>query len=158
MAAVEIYRPILGINDSKQLTPSQRRCLAKEIKRHAVQIYFGQASNDEIDSLGLATAQRLAYYRCLEHISADLVLTDNISLPNPPYLFKYIKSVKGDQFFYPVAAASIVAKVFRDRVMKIYHQFHPQYNWRNNAGYGTPAHKKALDAIGPSPLHRTSFL
>ena len=152
--AVEIYHPLTGVHDSKLISVKQRILLAGEIELYSQQLSFGQASNIEIDVLGLSEALELAYQRCLEKMVFDLVLTDNYRISNHPH----IKIVKGDQFFYPVAAASIVAKVFRDQLMGVYHQFYPQYSWRNNAGYGTPAHKKALDVIGPSPLHRQSFL
>lgn len=154
VAAVEIYRPILGINDSKLLSASRRELLADQISRSALQIAFGSASNDEIDQLGLSAAQELAYHRCLDVMTFDLVLTDNYWLKP----IRHIKAVKGDSLFYPVAAASIVAKVYRDQLMSVYHQAHPEYLWGQNAGYGTLAHIKALDAIGPSPLHRKSFL
>ncbi|MDO8649694.1 MAG: ribonuclease HII [Candidatus Berkelbacteria bacterium] len=154
VAAVEIYLPIIGINDSKLLSAKQRFLLNNLITHNSQQLSIGQASNAEIDHLGLSVALELAYQRCLEKITFDLVLTDNFRLPNLPY----IKIVKGDQLFYPVSAASIVAKVFRDQLMCVYDSFHPHYCWHQNAGYGTPAHKKALDTIGPSLLHRQSFL
>lgn len=155
VAAVEIYQPINGINDSKLLSAQKRELLAHQIHYSALQISFGIASNDEIDQLGLAAAQRLAYERALADISVDLLLTDRV---HPAGVPRFISAIRGDSLFYPVAAASIVAKVYRDRLMSVYHQAHPEYCWRQNAGYGTLAHKKALDAIGPCPLHRQSFL
>lgn len=154
VAAVEIYQPIIGVNDSKLIKPSRRGQLAKEITRLALQLSFGASSNEEIDSLGLSAALELAYQRCLAQMGFELVLTDNYHLGHLPHL----KTVKGDQFFYPVAAASIVAKVYRDQLMRVYHQFHPQFGWETNVGYGTANHKKALDNIGSSSLHRQSFL
>ncbi|MDP3992703.1 MAG: ribonuclease HII [bacterium] len=154
VAAVEIYQPINGINDSKLLTRAKRELLSDLISQSAKQVRFGQASNLEIDELGLAAAQRLAYERCLDGMSFDLALTDFYALKG----IKHLKAIKGDQLFYPVAAASIVAKVHRDQLMSVYHQAHPDYLWADNAGYGTRAHKKALGSIGPSPLHRQSFL
>jgi ribonuclease HII len=154
VAAVEIYVPIVGINDSKLFSANKRVLLTRQIIQESQQLSFGQASNIEIDSLGLSAALRLAYQRCLERMIFDLVLTDDYKLPSLPY----VKCIKGDQLFYPVSAASIVAKVFRDQLMNVYHSFYPRYYWLQNAGYGTPAHKKALDLIGPSPLHRQSFL
>lgn len=154
VAAVEIYQPITGINDSKLLSRAKREILSDQISQSAKQVQFGQASNAEIDDLGLSAAQQLAYDRCLDRLIYDLVLTDFYALKG----IKHLKAVKGDQLFYPVSAASIIAKVYRDQLMAIYHQSHPQYNWRQNAGYGTAEHKKALDSIGPSPLHRMTFL
>lgn len=155
VVAVEIYQPIDGVNDSKLLSASCRKLLADQIRQHALQIAFGSASNNEIDQLGLAVAQKLAYERCLADIRFDLLLTDHLHLPGGG---GFISAVRGDSLFYPVAAASIVAKVCRDQLMRIYHQFHPRYCWYKNVGYGTPAHQKTLDAIGPSPVHRLSFL
>ncbi|MEK7170980.1 MAG: ribonuclease HII [Patescibacteria group bacterium] len=154
VAAVEIYRPIPGINDSKLLTASQRESLVYQIRRSALQIAFGSASNDEIDQLGLSAAQRLAYQRALADLDFDLLLTDHI---HPWGVTRFISAIKGDSLFYPVAAASIVAKVYRDQLMSVYHQFHPQYNWLQNAGYGTDQHQKMTMKHGSTALHRRSF-
>ncbi|MCR4277391.1 MAG: ribonuclease HII, partial [Candidatus Berkelbacteria bacterium] len=121
VAAVEIYVPIVGINDSKLLSAKQRLSLSDQIAQGSQQLSFGQASNDEIDNLGLRAALELAYQRCLEQMTFDLVLTDNYYLSAHPH----IKSIRGDQFFYPVAAASIVAKVYRDRLMRVYAEQFP---------------------------------
>ncbi len=154
VGAVELNHPIDGINDSKLLTGSRRTELAALIARHARQISFGQASNEEIDQLGLGAALKLAYHRCLDRIEFDLVLTDHYALKR----ITHLRAVRGDSLFYPVAAASIVAKVYRDQLMSVYHQFHPQFNWRKNVGYGTLEHRQLVNKIGPSPLHRRSFL
>lgn len=154
VAAVEIYRQILGINDSKLLSAQKRELLASQISYSALQISFGLASNDEIDQLGLATAQRLAYRRCLAGAEFDLVLSDDYGLK--PII--HFRAVKGDSLFYPVAAASIVAKVYRDQLMRESAEKFPNYFWHTNVGYGTLEHKIALDTIGPSSMHRKSFL
>src|SRR3990167_4278265 len=133
VAAVEIYVPIVGINDSKLLSARRRVLLANQITQSSRQLSFGQASNNEIDRLGLSAALELAYQRCLEHMIFDLVLTDFYTLKG----LRHIKAIKGDQLFYPVAAASVVAKVYRDQLMAVYHHFHPRYSWQKNAGYGT---------------------
>ncbi len=153
VAAVELTTEIPGINDSKLVTAIQRHILSQHIRTLAEQIRFGWATNTEIDELGLAAAQRLAYNRALENINAELVLTDNISLERP-----HISKVRGDQYFYSVATASIVAKTLRDTLMRSYHQFLPNYLWDRNAGYGTQAHFDAIQRHGISSLHRTSFL
>lgn len=101
----------------------------------------------------MAAAQRLAYQRALAEIEAELVLTDNVALERP-----HISKVHGDQYFYSVAAASIVAKTLRDTLMGSYHQFFPDYLWQNNAGYGTKAHLDAISRRGTTKLHRVSFL
>lgn len=153
VAAIEITQEIPDIFDSKKIPRQKREFLAIEIIKKASQVKFGQASNYEIDSLGVSQALKLAYQRALENISADLVLTDNFFLPDSPHL----RSLKGDQIFYPTAAASIVAKVFRDQLMRIYHGFYPRYDWINNVGYGTSRHYEGLRKYGISDLHRQSF-
>lgn len=155
VAAVELTLEIADIDDSKRLNPSQRASLAAKIHRGAKQIRFGQVSNKEIDELGLTGAQRLAYQRSLELIDADLILTDNYY---PPIASRCLSAVRGDQLFYPVAAASIVAKVYRDQLMKLYDRFFPAYLWESNVGYATAQHLQALKMHGLSPLHRESFL
>jgi len=153
VAAVEISAEIPGVTDSKLINPAARVILSQHIRIMAEQIRFGWATNREIDELGLAAAQRLAYQRALENVEAELVLTDNIALDRP-----HIAKIRGDQYFYSVAAASIVAKTLRDTLMHSYHQFFPNYLWDNNAGYGTKAHFDAITRHGPTKLHRNSFL
>ncbi|MEX2012290.1 MAG: ribonuclease HII [Patescibacteria group bacterium] len=153
VCAIELTSEIAGINDSKLINPPGRVILCGQIRALAEQIRFGWATNLEIDELGLAAAQRLAYQRALNDIDAELVLTDNIALDRP-----HISKVRGDQFFYSVAAASIVAKTLRDTLMRSYHQFFPNYFWQNNAGYGTKAHFDAIARHGTTKLHRQSFL
>lgn len=154
VAVVQIDQFITGINDSKQVRASLRRTLAEQINRQAEQIAVGLASNAEIDRLGLSRALRLAYDRALAKIKADLFLTDNYSLPGRPHF----RAIKGDQFFYPTAAASIVAKVYRDQLMGVYHCFYPHFGWQTNVGYGTLFHRQNIERYGSSPLHRQLFL
>ncbi|HUD20982.1 MAG TPA: ribonuclease HII [Candidatus Saccharimonadales bacterium] len=154
VAAVEIDERIFGVDDSKLLTAVKRESLNTDIRRAARQLQIGQASNQEIDSLGVSAALRLAYNRALENIYADLVLTDFFNLESLPY----ITAAKGDQLFYPVAAASIVAKVYRDNLMKKLHQKFPDYGWADNAGYGTVRHRAKIKEIGPCEWHRLTWL
>jgi len=153
VAAVEINFKIVGVNDSKLILNPKRRTLAEQIHRQASQISFGLVSNAEIDRLGLSAAQRLAYDRALTNIKADLILTDNYPLLGG----HYCRAIKGDRLFYPTAAASIVAKVYRDQLMRVYHQFHPGYGWVTNVGYGTVEHRAALADMGRCSLHRLTF-
>ena len=153
VAAVEIYEPIFGINDSKLLSPRARNYYSDIISKLSTQIRLGSSSNEEIDQLGLSAALKLAYKRCLETAIFDLVLTDNYHLPNTPH----ISSIKGDRFFYPVAAASIVAKVYRDRLMRKLDKKIKGYNFSSHKGYGTKEHQAKLKKLGPSKAHRMFY-
>ena len=154
VAAVEIYKKIDGIHDSKLLSKRQRTVTAEIIAQQAKQIRFGVAQSTEIDMLGLTKATELAYSRCLSQCLFDLILTDNVKIPS----VKFLSSIKGDRFFYPVSAASIVAKVYRDQLMQIYSQSYPDFNWSKNVGYLTSEHMLAIRRKGISPLHRRIFL
>jgi len=154
VAAVEVKRCLDGITDSKLLAKSQRTNLAQLLHQDCLRIRFGTASNQEIDQIGMKEALRRAYSRALKTLKADLVLTDHYSLPTD---HRFIRATHGDSLFYPVAAASIVAKVHRDQLMSIYHRFYPDYHWDQNAGYATKSHRHAIQELGFCPLHRTSF-
>ena len=153
VAAVDLPIKIPGITDSKLLSISARENLAQQIHQLARQICFGQASVEEIDMLGLTKATGLAYSRALESIQADLILTDFVRLPGR----KFISQPQGDRYFYPTAAASVVAKVYRDQLMRQQHQNYPHYGWLTNVGYGTPFHRQAIRQYHLTPLHRKSF-
>lgn len=155
VAAVEVSNYIDGITDSKHLSTERRWGLAQILHRDCDQIQFGSASNDEIDELGMGEALKLAYQRALSTVSADLVLTDHFNLPTE---HRFIRATRGDSLFYPVAAASIVAKVYRDQLMCVYGRIFADYGWHHNAGYGTAFHLDVIRQIGPSPLHRKTFL
>jgi ribonuclease HII len=154
VAAVCLSRPIIGIDDSKRLSLERRRKLCWQILGGSINVSIGLVSNLEIDQLGLAKAQYLAYKRAIKKIKFDLLLTDNYLAPTST---KQIQAIRGDQLFYPVAAASIVAKCYRDQLMKTYHNFWPEYDWKNNVGYGTKNHQQAIGKFGPTKLHRLTF-
>jgi ribonuclease HII len=155
VAAVEVRQFVDGVNDSKAIARAQRELLAQLLRSNCAQIKFGIASNQEIDQLGMGEALRLAYRRSLASITAELVLTDHYSLDAP---HKYIRATKGEALFYPVAAASIMAKTYRDQLMRAYSRFYPQYSWEKNAGYATATHRQSIKDYGSSTLHRESFL
>ena len=153
VVAVELTEQITNINDSKLVTENSRNILAAKIHNSHIQCHIGWASNMEIDKYGITKALNTAYDRALEKIDAQLVLTDNVKLNR-----QHISSIKGDQLFYSVAAASIVAKVYRDTLMRVYHQFYPGFDWINNVGYGTKKHFDGISRFGLTNLHRQTFI
>ena len=149
---------ILWLNDSKKLSEKKREELAKEIKEKALAYYISEKSNKEIDSEGIAYCNNSIFLEACTSmkIKPDLVLSDG-------YLVKGInienKSViKGDSKSASIAAASILAKVYRDNLMKEYSKEYPYYYFEENAGYGTSKHIEGLKEHGPSNIHRMSFL
>lgn len=155
VSAVSITSEIVGVKDSKKIPALKRSILTEKIRQQAKIIKFGWATQLEIDSLGLSQAQKLAYDRVLIDIPKNyLILSDNVRIDSHSYL----KAVRGDELFYLVSIASIVAKTVRDQLMRSYHRVHPHYDWHNNAGYGTLKHKQAIQKFGLSELHRRSFL
>lgn len=155
VAAVELTDFIPDIKDSKQIIKHKREEIADLIHKSSNQISIGVVSADYIDNFGMSRALSLAYERALADIRADLVLTDNYRLDTK---HKHIKVVKGDDLFYVTSAASIVAKVFRDQLMNVYHQMYPQYKWSNNSGYGTGEHFNSINRFGITLLHRKTFI
>ena len=145
-----------GIDDSKQLPADARDSLDRRIRRDA-RVGVGIASVEEIDSLNIYWATMLAMTRAVEALMLEpgTVLVDGNRCPRWRYPSRPI--VGGDARSRSIAAASIIAKVARDRLMIRLCDEHPGYNWRQNKGYGTPEHLAALERLGPSPLHRRSF-
>ena len=150
--------PVLGVNDSKKLTEPRREALYEEIIKTAVAYAVGVVDRESIDSMNILCASRLAFKRAVESLAVapDFLYTDwidrlDIALPWEP-----VK--KGDASIYCVAAASIVAKVTRDRMMRAYDSQYPQYGFARHKGYGTAEHMQAIRQYGLTPLHRRSFL
>lgn len=145
-----------GINDSKKLSTRKRDELHERIcaeTRYGV----GEASVQEIDTLNILQATFLAMTRAVEALNAatDMILVDGNRLPKWPHKARAI--VGGDASCLCIAAASIVAKVTRDRMMCALAQAHPGYGWDTNAGYGTRAHQDGIASLGITPHHRTSY-
>ena len=145
-----------GIHDSKQLSAAKREALYTKISDNAL-VGVGIASVEEIDLLNILGATKLAMQRAVAalKIIPDVVLVDG----NQPPKFnqKTIALVKGDSISTSIAAASIIAKVTRDRLMQELHDLFPHYGWNRNAGYGTSLHVKGLAQFGITPHHRKSF-
>lgn len=149
-----------GLDDSKRLTADSRERLFALIQSRARAVGVGSATAEEIDRLNILEATRLAMQRALAAMSGvspapDFLLLDAIRLPRCPIPQRPI--IKGDALSASIAAASIVAKVTRDRVMTDYHHTYPAYQFAVHKGYGTPEHLALLATYGPSPVHRRSF-
>ena len=150
-------RPIKGLADSKKLTALQRDKLYDEIRAKALCCSIAQASVEEIDELNILQATLLAMKRAVEglRLKPHKVLVDGNRLPKLDILAEAI--VKGDALVPAISAASILAKVYRDRWCAEYDQQFPQYGFAGHKGYGTAAHLAALRAHGACPQHRKSF-
>jgi len=144
------------IDDSKRLTPRRREILARAIRKEAV-VGLGLAGNVEIDEMNILRATREAMLRAVAALSKspDLVLIDGLRVPDFPRPQEAV--VGGDRKCLSIAAASIVAKVFRDRIMIRSGRRFPGYGMERHKGYGTRAHYEALAEFGPTPFHRKSF-
>lgn len=146
-----------GLNDSKQLTAKRREALFDQLISCA-EVSIADVSVTEIDEINILRASHLAMIRALDGLDspADYALIDGNALPRGIGL-PAAAVVKGDGRSLSIAAASIVAKVWRDRLMMALAQQHPGYGWETNAGYGTPAHQAGLKCHGVTPHHRRSF-
>lgn len=146
-----------GIDDSKNLPIEKRESLYARIVRQCVCWGVGIATVEEIDSINIYWARMLAMSRAVEALGLEpaWVLVDGNACPRWERPSKAI--VGGDSKCRSIAAASIIAKVTRDRIMADYAREHPAYGWEHNRGYPTPDHRKALRELGPTPLHRRSF-
>ena len=161
VAAAVVFSPrtrILGIDDSKKLTPEIREELVQLVRKKALAIGTGVASVEEIDQINIYQAGLLAMKRAVENLGLqpEFVLTDARIIPGLAVPQDGIKG--GDACCFSIAAASIVAKTHRDRLMETLDGEYPQYGFARHKGYSTPEHQRALQEFGPSPLHRKSFL
>ncbi len=145
-----------GVDDSKRLAPGTRARLRSEIEEHA-EIGIGQASVHEIDRLNVLNATMLAMRRAVAALIdvPGCALVDGNRAPDLPC--RTVTVVRGDARSLSIAAASIVAKVERDRLMAVLAEEFPGYGWERNAGYGTAEHAAALERLGVTPHHRKSF-
>lgn len=147
-----------GLNDSKKLSEKKRELLFPVIEENALAFGIGFADEKEIDEINILQATFLAMRRAFDAMQrrCDYVLVDGNRMPPMPVPGETV--VKGDAKSPSIAAASILAKVSRDRVMLEYAKQYPEYQFEKHKGYGTKAHVEALHAFGPSPIHRRTFL
>lgn len=146
------------LHDSKQLSAALRHELREVILASALAWAIAEASHEEIDRINILNASFLAMHRAVDALEVrpeHLLVDGNRFTPYPGIPHTCI--VKGDGKFASIAAASILAKTYRDDLMRRLHEQHPEYHWDSNAGYPTPAHKRAIAALGPTPWHRRSF-
>lgn len=146
------------LNDSKQLTEKRRMILRKDIEKDAIAWAVGVVSPEEIDEINILKASFLAMHRAIDQLKVRpeaLIIDGNRFTPyqNLPYT----PIVKGDSKYLSIAAASILAKTYRDEYMEELHSQYPQYQWNKNKGYPTVAHREAIKKYGTTPFHRMSF-
>ncbi len=146
-----------GLNDSKKLTAKQRSEIAAELKENALAFAIGQIEAEEIDRINILEATKKAMLLAIALLepAADFLLIDALQLKQSPLPLKAI--IKGDSVSYSIAAASIIAKTYRDGLMVEYDTEFPHYGFAGHKGYGAAVHLAALREHGPCPLHRRSF-
>ncbi|MBR3636112.1 MAG: ribonuclease HII [Lachnospiraceae bacterium] len=149
---------ILYINDSKKLSEKKREELYDVIMEKAVAVGIGYASHERIDEINILQATYEAMRQAISKLSVkpDILLNDAVTIPGVD--IKQVPIIKGDAKSISIGAASIVAKVTRDRLMVEYDKEWPQYNFASNKGYGSAAHIAALKEYGPCKIHRRSFI
>lgn len=149
---------ILYLNDSKQLSGKKREELYDVIMRDAVAVGIGYASHERIDEINILQATYEAMRQAVNNlrIKPDILLNDAVTIPEVD--IRQVPIIKGDAKSVSIAAASIVAKVTRDRLMVEYDKTYPEYHFAENKGYGAAAHIEALKKYGPTPIHRKSFI
>ena len=148
---------IEGINDSKKLSEKKREALFEQIKEKALAFSIVEMPAEVIDDINILEATKKAMIQCTTElaIKPDVVFIDAVKL-NLPY--ETLSIIKGDARSYNIAAASILAKVHRDRLMREYAKIYPEYGFAKHKGYGTSEHIRALKEFGPCPLHRALFI
>ena len=148
---------ITGVDDSKKLSAKKREELSEKILKKAIACHICRIEPQEIDEINILQATRLCMKNAIEglEVAPDYVITDgnmtlDIAIPQRSL-------IKGDALSYSIGAASIVAKVYRDRLMEEYDALYPQYGFKKNVGYGTAEHIAAIKQFGLCPIHRRSF-
>lgn len=149
---------IFYINDSKKLSEKKREELYKEIMEKAIAVGIGWVEPERIDEINILQATYEAMTRAIQNLGVmpDILLNDGVIIPKVS--IEQVNIIKGDEKSISIGAASIVAKVERDRKMEEYHKEYPEYGFCSNKGYGTKEHMEALKKYGPTPIHRRSFI
>jgi len=152
----DFTHPIL--NDSKKINEKNRNLLRKEIEACAISYAIGIIDNKGIDELNILKASIMAMHNALDSLT---VIPDHIIIDGNKFIkYKNLPHqciIKGDSKYYSIAAASILAKTYRDDIMNDLYQKHPAYNWKRNKGYPTKEHRQAIKDFGTTPFHRMTF-
>ena len=148
---------IEGVDDSKKLSKKKREKIYEEIIKKAISYSVCRIEHDEIDRINILNATKKCMANCVEKLSVkpDAVIIDAVKLDIP---YKTVSIIKGDAKSYLIGAASIVAKVTRDKIMEEYSKLYPQYGFERNSGYGTKEHITAIKEFGPCEIHRKTFI
>jgi len=155
---LDLSKPLpKGLNDSKQLTKPQREEIAEKLKKRCLAYAVGQVEADEIDQINILQASIKAMHKAVEALqpAADFLLIDAVKIKQSP--LPQMSIIKGDGLSASIAAASVIAKTFRDALMREYHEAFPHYGFSDNVGYGTRSHWDGLKKFGPCSLHRRTF-
>ena len=149
---------ILYVNDSKKLSEKKRELLYDEITERALAVGVGIVGPEQVDEINILQATYEAMRLAVGQLEMrpDILLNDAVTIPGID--IQQVPIVKGDAKSVSIAAASIIAKVTRDRLMREYDQVFPEYDFASNKGYGTKSHIEALKALGPTPIHRRTFI
>ncbi len=148
---------IAGLRDSKKVPEKEREILFYKIQGSSTDIGIGIVGHEEIDKLNIIRATRLSMQLAVKDLSKppDILIIDAVSLPSIP--IKQLSPIKGESISASVAAASIIAKFVRDKIMIDYHRQYPKYNFKKHKGYSTMEHLEMLRLYGPCPIHRKTF-
>ncbi len=155
---LDLTKPVpKDLNDSKKLSEKQRDEIAEELRSNAVSFAVGEVDADEIDRINILEATKVAMVKAITNLNpnADYLLIDALRLKQITIPQKSI--IKGDSIAFSIAAASVIAKTYRDTLMKTYDSEYPQYGFASHKGYGCATHYEALRKFGPCHLHRKTF-
>jgi len=146
-----------GVDDSKKLSAKKREQLCKIILEKAVAVKICEIQNEEIDEINILNAVKKCMKMCIDGLAVkpDIVLTDAVKIDIE---IEQENIIKGDYLSYTIGAASIVAKVYRDRLMTDYDEIYPEYDFKGHKGYGTKAHIEKIMEVGPCLIHRKTFI
>lgn len=162
VVGIAIMKPdsfIEGVNDSKKISEKKRELLYEQITNEAIDWAVGIVDQNEIDEINILNATKKALHMAITNlkIKPDRILVDALEHIDTCGI-PYTSIIKGDAKVYSISAASIIAKVTRDRMMKEYDEIYPEYGFAGHKGYGTAKHIQAIKTYGPCPLHRKTFI